>query len=167
MAVELQEIAPEALETIGPLISRVFRQVLDLEVEDVLADELDAAAAAYRPGADLFLAAFADGRPVGALVSTRRGTDGDSVALVSWLAVDPGHAHRGVGRQLLDRTILACRAQQADAVEARTFVSSPAGPRLLWSLGFRAADIVPVDLGGRSREMLLFRLPLAPSAPPS
>lgn len=160
---ELREVARDELPALAPLVERVLGAALDVAVGDFLAPELSAAAAAYDPALDLFLAAQVEGRTVGGLVMTHAGTGASAIPLVAWLVVDPCQAQRGIGRQLLSRAVAACRERGAPAIDARTLAASPAGPRLLWRLGFRVAELSAVSFGGRTRELLLFRLPLAPA----
>ncbi len=154
-ALSVREVPPAAWETAAAFLDRVFLEEFDTPVGQALAADL----ARLREGGEGL-----HGHVV--LAETGRHLIGAAVLLCEtvprpattflWWAVDSPARRHGVARRLLSDALKICPSEGPLSVQARSLAASPAAPRLLWSLGFRVVDVVPVTLGVQEREMLLF-----------
>jgi GNAT superfamily N-acetyltransferase len=134
-------------------------------VDRVASEEHDPVARDYVRGAagaatldgerDILLTAERDGALVGVLYVTSDAAHPDA-GRVQWLMVAGPERNAGVGRELLERGIEACRERRMRVLRAWSFAASPAGPHLFWLSGFRVVDLVPVTIGDGMRESILF-----------
>lgn len=147
---------PEAILEAAGLVERVLREELDLSVSDLLAREAEAARREFDAGRDLLLTAEAGGRAVGTLLVLHDAPTPAPTALFSWLAVDGAFRGQGIGRDLFGRGLETCRQRGLVRLRARSFALSAAAPHLYWMHGFRVVELLPVVVGGRPRETLLF-----------
>lgn len=151
----------DALVAARAFVERVVAE----DFSDVVSEEAASIASAFDATRDALLTAERDGRLVGVLLVTLDLVD-PAAARFIWLIVDGPERSSGVGRELLFRGIETCRERRLLVLRARSFASSPAGPHLYWLYGFRVVDLVPVTVGGKTRESILFEKRLSPPALP-
>lgn len=144
------------------LIDHVFREELQMPIAERIAEELATARAVYDEKRDFVLTAEADGKLLGTLIVTHEDFPAAQSARFSWLVVDPAARGQGLGKELLSRSIEACRQRHAAVLRARAFAAAPAAPRLYWRYGFRVVDLKAVVVAGQPREALIFEKRLVP-----
>jgi GNAT superfamily N-acetyltransferase len=144
-------------------VERVVSKDYGPDAGDFARAEAASSTAAFDPERDILLTAEREGRLVGVLLITRDAVD-PGAARFNWLIVDGTERNGGIGRELLFRGIGMCREQRLIVLRARSFASSPAGPRLYWLYGFRVVNLIPVAVGEGTRESILFEKRLSPPA---
>ena len=112
---------------------------------------------------DLLLVAESDGRSVGSLLVLHDAPAPAPTVVFSWLVVEGPSRGQGIGKDLFGRALETCRQRGIVRLRARCSASAaPAAPHLYWMHGFRVVELVPVSVGGRPRETLLFEKLLDP-----
>jgi GNAT superfamily N-acetyltransferase len=147
---------PEGIVEAARLVERVFHEEFDLPIAEFLARGIEAARWEFDENRDLVLTAETGGRTVGALIALHDAPAPAPTVLFSWLAVDGASRGRGIGRDLFGRGLETCRQRGLVRLRARAFALSAAAPHLYWMHGFRVVELLPVVIGGRTRETVLF-----------
>lgn len=158
-----QDRGAESLLAAEAFVERVVSEEHDGVVGDVVRNEAASLARGFDAGRDTLLTAERDGRLVGVLLVSGDRID-PAAAHFNWLLVDGAERNGGIGRELLFRGIEACRERRLLVLRARSFAGSAAGPHLYWLYGFRVVDLVPVTVGGATRESIHFEKGLSPPA---
>lgn len=154
--VTIRSHGPEGIPEAARLVTRVFHEEFDLPVGELLGRELETARWEFDEGRDLFLTAESGGRTVGALIAIHDAPAPAPTVLFAWLAVEGASRGQGIGRDLFGRGLETCRQRGLVRLRARSFALSAAAPHLYWLHGFRVVELLPVVLGGRTRETVLF-----------
>lgn len=153
----------EDLAEIRAYVERVIAGEYDADAAAAVRNDSEAASSSFDAEHDLLLTAERDGRLAGALLVTC-----DSVipggARFNWLVVDSAARNDGMGRELMFRGIEACRERGLRVLRAHSFAGSAAGPHLYWLYGFRVVELLPVSVGGNTRETIVFEKRLTPAA---
>jgi GNAT superfamily N-acetyltransferase len=157
-------VTPVAYRTSGPegipeafrLVEKAFHEEFDLPVAEVLAQDAETARWQFDGSRDLLLFAEIGGRLVGTLLVLHDAPAPSPTVVFSWLVVDGAIRGQGVGRELFGRGLATCRERGILRIRARSLATSPAAPHLYWMHGLRVVELVPMVLGGRTREALLF-----------
>ncbi len=157
-------VSPVAYRSSGPegvpdslrLVEKVFHEEYDIPVGEFLAQDAETARWQFDDSRDLLLVAEIGGRTVASLLALHDAPAPAPTVVFSWLAVDGASRGQGIGRDLFGRALEACREKGIVRIRARALALSPAAPHLYWMHGFRVVELMPVVLGGRTREMLLF-----------
>ncbi|MFI5182175.1 MAG: GNAT family N-acetyltransferase [Thermoanaerobaculia bacterium] len=157
---------PEGVPEAFRLVEKVFREEFDISVGEILAQDAETARWQFDESRDLLLLAESGERIVGTLLVLHDAPAPAPTVLFSWLVVDGASRGQGIGRDLFGRALEACRARGIVRIRAHSLAASPAAPHLYWMHGFRVVELVPVVLGGRTRETLLFEKLLTPPGPP-
>lgn len=151
-AVLIRPAAPADLETIGRLGALLVRTHHDFDPERFIAasPQTENAYGSFlgtqldRPNI-LVLVAERDGEVIGYTYAGVEGTDymalrGPAGVLYD-IVVDPAHRGRGIGRVLLDATLLALKAKGAPRVVLSTAERNESAQRLFARAGFRRTMI--------------------------
>lgn len=156
----------DSLVAARAFVERLVAEEYDDVVAAFVRNEAASIAADFDAERDALLTAERGDRLAGVLLVTRDLVD-PAAARFNWLIVAGAERNSGVGRELLFRGIEACRERQLLLLRARSFAGSPAGPHLYWLYGFRVVDLVPVTVGGGTRESIHFEKRLgAPAISP-
>lgn len=147
---------PDGVPEAFRLVERVFHEEYDVSVGEVLAQDAETARWQFDESRDLLLVAESDGRTVGSLLVLHDAPAPAPTVVFSWLVVDGASRGQGIGRDLFGRALESCREKGIVRIRAHSLAFSPAAPHLYWMHGFRVVELVPVVLGGRTRETLLF-----------
>ncbi len=154
--VTYRSTGPEDVPEAFRLVEKVFHEEFDLPVEDVLAQDVETARWQFDASRDLLLLAENGGRIVGTLLVLHDAPAPSPTVVFSWLVVDGMSRGQGIGRDLFGRALEACRERGILRIRAHSLAASPAAPHLYWMHGLRVVELVPVVVGGRTREALLF-----------
>jgi len=147
---------PEGIVEAARLVERVFHEEFDLPVAENLAREVETVRREFDASRDLLLTAETGGGTVGTLLVLHDAPAPAPTALFRWLAVKGESRGQGIGRDLFSRGLETCRQRGLVRLRARSFAMSAAAPHLYWMHGFRVVELLPIVLGGRTRETLLF-----------
>ena len=147
---------PEGVPEAFRLVEKVFHEEYDVSVGELLVQDVETARWQFDESRDLLLVAESGGRTVGTILVLHDAPAPSPTALFSWLVVDGASRGQGIGRDLFGRALESCRQKGIVRIRARSPAISPAAPHLYWMHGFRVVELVPVLVGGRTRETLLF-----------
>ena len=154
--VTYRSCGPEAVPEAFRLVEKVFQEDYDVPVGDLLAQDVETARWQFDESRDLLLVAESGGRTVGSLLVLHDAPAPSPTVGFAWLVVDGASRGQGIGRDLFGRALESCREKGILRIRARSLALSPAAPHLYWMHGFRVVELVPMVLGGRTRETLLF-----------
>ncbi len=147
---------PEGVPEAFRLVEKVFQEEYDVPVRELLAQDVETARWQFDESRDLLLVAESGGRTVGSLLVLHDAPAPSPTVGFAWLVVDGASRGQGIGRDLFGRALESCRENGILRIRARSLALSPAAPHLYWMHGFRVVELVPMVLGGRTRETLLF-----------
>lgn len=154
--VTIRRRGPEGVPEAFRLVERVFHEEFDVSVGEVLARDAETARWQFDESRDLLLVAESDGRIVGSLLALHDAPAPAPTVVFRWHVVDGASRGRGIGRDLLGRALESCREKGIVRIRVHSLAFNPAAPHLYWRHGFRVVELMPVVLGGRTRETLLF-----------
>lgn len=157
---------PEGVPEAFRLVEKVFREEYGVPVGDVLAQDLETARGQFDESRDLLLVAESGGRSVGSLLVLHDAPAPAPTVGFAWLVVEGASRGQGIGRDLFGRALESCREKGILRIRARSLALGPAAPHLYWMHGFRVVELVPMVLGGRTRETILFEKLLEPPQVP-
>lgn len=162
---DYRDAGAEGLVAAGPLLDRVLRAEMGDAVAPLVAGALRDAGDRFDPTRDFVLLAEVGEEVVGAVVAGHEGTGEGPTSLTFW-AVEADLRGRGIGRELLRRSLDAARARSLPALTARCLAVSPQVPRLFWAHGFRVSRLAGIPVGSGVRELICFERRLSPRESP-
>jgi GNAT superfamily N-acetyltransferase len=154
--VTYRSAGPEGVPEAFRLVEKIFHEEYDVSVGPLLAQDTETARWQFDESRDLLLVAESGGRSVGSLLVLHDAPAPAPSVVFSWIVVDGALRGQGIGKDLFGRALETSRERGIVRIRARSPVFSPAAPHLYWMHGFRVVELVPVVLGGRTRETLLF-----------